>query len=48
MIEASCNLGTLRYPDHEFQIDFQKNICIEPYSEIRRFYKDYIKEDGAP
>ena len=22
IIEASCNVGTVRYPDHEYQIDY--------------------------
>ena len=25
IIEASCNVGTVRYPDHDFQIDYQRN-----------------------
>ena len=48
VIEASCNVGTVRYPDHEYQVDFDRNKYNEPYNEIRRFYKDYIKGEGSP
>ena len=51
VIEASCNVGTTRYPDNEFQVDFNRNKYNEPYNEIRRFYKDYIKDikgEGPP
>ena len=48
VIEASCNKGTVRYPDHEYQVDFERNRYNEPYNEIRRFYKDYIKGEGSP
>ena len=48
IIEASCNVGTVRYPDHEFQVDFNRNKYNEPFNEIIRFYKDYIKGEGAP
>ena len=48
VIEASCNVGTVRYPDHEYQIDFNRNKYNEVYNEVRRFYKDYIKGEGAP
>ena len=48
IIEASCNVGTVRYQDHEIQIDFQRNKYNEPYNEVRIFYKDYIKGEGAP
>ena len=48
VIEASCNVGTQRYPDHEFQIDYQRNKYNEAYNEVRRFYKDYIKGEGSP
>ena len=48
VIEASCNIGTVRYPDHEYQVDFERNKYNEPYNEIRRFYKDYIKGEGSP
>ena len=48
VIEASCNVGTQRYPDHEFQIDYQRNKYNEAYNEVRRFYRDYIKGEGSP
>ena len=48
VIEASCTIGTVRYPDHEYQVDFERNKYNEPYNEIRRFYKDYIKGEGSP
>ena len=48
MIEASCIIGTVRYPDHEYQVDFDRNKYNEPYNEIRRFYKDYIRGEGSP
>ena len=48
IIEASCNIGSVRYPEHEYQVDFNRNKYNEPYNEIRRFYKDYIKGEGAP
>ena len=48
MIEASCNVGTTRYRDNEFQVDFNRNEYNEPYNEIGRFYKDYIKGEGSP
>ena len=48
VIEASCNVGTVRYPEHEYQVDFERNKYNEPYNEIRRFYKDYIKGEGSP
>ena len=48
LIEASCIVATVRYPDHEYQIGFQRNKYNEPYNEIRRFYKDYIKGERAP
>ena len=48
VIEASCNVGTVRYPDHEYQIDYQRNKYNEPFNEVRRFYKDYINGEGAP
>ena len=38
----------MKYPDNEFQVDFNRNKYNEPYNEIRRFYKDYIKGEGAP
>ena len=39
MIEASCIVGTTRYPDNEFQVDFLRNKYFEPYNEIRDFIK---------
>ena len=48
VIEASCNVGTVRYLEHEYQIYFERNKYNEPYNEIRRFYKDYIKGEGSP
>ena len=48
VIEASCNIGSVRYPEHEYQVDFDRNMYNEPYNEIRRFYKDYIKGEGSP
>ena len=48
VIEASCKLGSVRYPEHEYQVDFTRNKYNEPYNEIRRFYKDYIKGEGSP
>ena len=48
VIEASCNIGTVRYPDNEYQIDFTRNKYNEPYNEIRKFYKDYIGGEGSP
>ena len=48
VIEASCNVGTVRYPEHEYQVDFERNKYNEPYNENRRFYKDYIKGEGSP
>ena len=48
IIEASCNVGSVRYPEHEYQIDFKRNKHNEPDNEVRRFYKDYIKGEGAP
>ena len=48
IIEASCNIGTVRYPDNEYQIDFTRNKYNEPYNEIRKFYKDYIGGEGSP
>ena len=48
VIEASCNIGSVRYPEHEYQVDFTKNKYNEPYNEIKRFYKDYIKGEGGP
>ena len=48
IIEASCQIGSVRYPEHEYQVDFNRNKYNEPYNEIRRFYKDYIKAEGSP
>ena len=48
IIEASCNIGSVRYPEHEYQVDFNRNKYNEPYNEIHRFYKDYIKGEGSP
>ena len=48
VIEASCDIGSVRYPEHEYQVDFTRNKYNEPYNEIRRFYKDYIKGEGSP
>ena len=48
VIEASCNVGSVKYPDNEFQVDFNRNKFNEPYKEVRRFYKDYIKGEGPP
>ena len=48
VIEASCKIGSVRYPDNEYQVDFTRNDYNEVYNEIRRFYKDYIKGEGSP
>ena len=48
VIEASCNVGFVRYPEHEYQVDFDRNKYNEPYNEIRRFYRDHIKGEGSP
>ena len=48
VIEASCNVGSVKDPDNEFQKDFNRNKNNEPYNEIRQFYKDYIKGEGSP
>ena len=48
VIEASCKVGSLRYPDHEFQIDYQRNKYNEVYNEFGRFHKDYIEGGGSP
>ena len=47
VIEATCIVGCVRYPDHEFQIDYQRNKNNEVYNEVRRFYKDYIKRSQS-
>ena len=47
VIEASCNIGSLRYPDNEYQIDFDRNKYNDAYNEVRRFYKDYIQGEGS-
>ena len=31
--EASCNVGTVRYPEHEYQVDFDRSKNNEPYNE---------------
>ena len=46
--EASCHIGTTRYPDTEYSIDFDRNKYNDAYNEVRRFYKDYIKGEGSP
>ena len=48
VIEASCTVGTVRYPEHEYQVDIDTNKYNEPYNEVRRFYKGYIQGEGAP
>ena len=48
VFEASCNIGSVRYPDNEMQIDFDRNKYNESFNEVRRFYKDYIQGEGAP
>ena len=48
VIEASCKIGSVGYPDIEYQVDFTRNDYNEVYNEIRRFYKDYIKGEGSP
>ena len=39
IIEASSNIGSVRYPEHEYQVDFNRNKNNEPYNEVRCFYK---------
>ena len=48
VLEASCNIGSVRYPEHEYQVDFERNRYIVPYNEIRRFYNKYIKSKESP
>ena len=48
IIEASCPISSVRFPEHEYQVHFDRNKYNEPYKEIRRFYKDYIKGEGSP
>ena len=47
IIEASCNIGTTSYPDHEYQVDFNRNRYNEAYNEVKRFFKDYIHGEGS-
>ena len=44
VIEASCNVGTVGYPDKEYQKDFQSNKYIEHYNEIFKEFNEYFKE----
>ena len=48
VIEASCSIGSHRYPSNEMQIDFERNKYNDAYNEVRRFYKDYIQGEGSP
>ena len=48
IIEASCHIGSVRYPEHEYQVDFDRNKYNEPYNGIYRFYKEYIRSEGRP
>ena len=45
--EASCNIGSARYPEHDYQINFGRNKYNEPCNENFRFYKDCIRNEGS-
>ena len=48
IIEASCVIGSTKFPDNEYQVDFERNKYNDLYNEVRRFYKDFIQAEGAP